>query len=56
MEDHESAEQHPTYVVLGATGGIGSTLCRQLAKCGARLMIAGRDEAKLAQKIPALSP
>jgi NAD(P)-dependent dehydrogenase (short-subunit alcohol dehydrogenase family) len=32
----------PVYVVLGATGGIGSELCRQLAAGGARLVLASR--------------
>jgi NAD(P)-dependent dehydrogenase (short-subunit alcohol dehydrogenase family) len=31
------------YVVLGATGGIGSALCRRLAARGARLTVAARD-------------
>jgi len=33
----------PVYVVLGATGGIGSALCRRLAARGARLTVAARD-------------
>ena len=37
------------YVVLGATGGVGSALTRRLAGSGARLVIAGRDEGRLAQ-------
>lgn len=37
----------PTYLVFGATGGIGESLCRRLASRGARLMIAGRNAAKL---------
>ena len=32
----------PVYVVLGATGGIGSDLCRRLAKCGAKLVVGDR--------------
>lgn len=37
------------YVVFGATGGIGSTLSQQLAgQPGARLLLSGRDDAKLA--------
>lgn len=36
-----------SYLVLGATGGIGSELCRQLAAQGANLVIAGRNEDKL---------
>jgi len=35
-------------VVFGAYGGIGSALCRRLAKKGARLLLAGRDEVRLA--------
>jgi NAD(P)-dependent dehydrogenase (short-subunit alcohol dehydrogenase family) len=31
------------YVVLGATGGIGSALCRRLAARGAHLTVAARD-------------
>jgi NAD(P)-dependent dehydrogenase (short-subunit alcohol dehydrogenase family) len=36
------------YVILGAAGGIGSHLARRLHVSGARLVVAGRDEAKLA--------
>lgn len=40
--------QSPVYLVLGATGGIGSELCRRLsAQEGARLLLAGRDQGKL---------
>jgi NAD(P)-dependent dehydrogenase (short-subunit alcohol dehydrogenase family) len=35
------------YLILGATGGIGAALARRLAKQGATLTLAGRDEAKL---------
>ncbi|MFO0806109.1 MAG: SDR family oxidoreductase [Gemmataceae bacterium] len=38
----------PVYVVLGATGGIGSELCRRLSARGARLTVAARDAARLA--------
>jgi NAD(P)-dependent dehydrogenase (short-subunit alcohol dehydrogenase family) len=37
----------PSFVILGATGGIGSDLCRRLAMSGARLMLGGRNEGKL---------
>ncbi|MEX1280234.1 MAG: SDR family NAD(P)-dependent oxidoreductase, partial [Acidimicrobiia bacterium] len=30
-------------VILGATGGIGSTLARHLAESGDQLLVAGRD-------------
>lgn len=35
------------YVILGATGGIGSELSRRLAAKGARLVLGGRNEVKL---------
>ncbi len=38
---------NPVYVVLGATGGIGSEVCRRLSGKGANLVIAARDEEKL---------
>ena len=37
----------PSYLVFGATGGIGESLCRRLAMRGARLTIAGRNVEKL---------
>lgn len=37
----------PAYLVFGAYGGIGSTLCRSLADGGARLAVSGRDREKL---------
>lgn len=37
----------PTYAIVGATGGIGSELCRTLAACGASLFLGARDAAKL---------
>ncbi|MFG0255174.1 MAG: SDR family NAD(P)-dependent oxidoreductase, partial [Rhodopirellula sp. JB053] len=36
------------HLIVGASGGIGSTLCRQLVASGDRVMMVGRDEAKLA--------
>lgn len=40
--------QNPVYVVLGATGGIGTELCRRLARAdGARLVLGGRSREKL---------
>lgn len=45
MSDNGNAA--PVYVVLGATGGIGSELCRRLAKGDARLVVGARDEEKL---------
>jgi len=37
-----------SYVVFGAYGGMGSALSRRLAKKGAKLLLVGRDEARLA--------
>ncbi len=37
----------PTYIVLGATGGIGSALCRILTATGARVAIAARNADRL---------
>jgi NAD(P)-dependent dehydrogenase (short-subunit alcohol dehydrogenase family) len=37
----------PVYLVLGATGGIGSELSRQLAAKGAHLMLGAQDKKKL---------
>lgn len=37
----------PTFVVLGATGGIGSALCRRLTRDGATPILAARDEGRL---------
>ena len=33
----------PVYMVLGATGGIGARLCRELSEKGAKLVIGARD-------------
>ncbi|NLE74356.1 MAG: SDR family oxidoreductase [Actinobacteria bacterium] len=41
--DRDSA----VYVVLGATGWVGTSVCRMLFGRGARLVIAARDQAKL---------
>jgi len=35
------------FFIVGAAGGVGSALCRQLAARGARLVLAGRAEAPL---------
>ncbi|QIN79171.1 SDR family oxidoreductase [Rubrobacter marinus] len=40
-------DANPVYVVLGATGGIGSELSRRLAKGGARLVLGARDGERL---------
>jgi 3-oxoacyl-[acyl-carrier protein] reductase len=37
----------PAYVVIGASGGIATTVCQRLAKAGARLLLVGRTQEKL---------
>lgn len=37
----------PVYVVLGATGGVGSVLCQSLAEKGAHVLAAARNQEKL---------
>jgi NAD(P)-dependent dehydrogenase (short-subunit alcohol dehydrogenase family) len=36
-----------SYVIVGASGGIGSEVCRRLAKPGVRLVLAARDRGRL---------
>ncbi len=46
--DSTSAEaRQPSYVVFGATSGIGSALARDLARGGAQLTLAARDTEKV---------
>lgn len=42
-----SEGNRPVYVVLGAYGGIGTALCRELSAAGATIVAAGRDAARL---------
>ncbi len=37
----------PAYIIIGASGGIGSALCHTLSQRGGRLAVAARDEARL---------
>lgn len=37
----------PAFVIVGASGGIGSEVCRRLAKPGVRLVLAARDAGRL---------
>ena len=39
--------KNPVVAVVGATGGLGSAISRELARRGARLVLAGRDPATL---------
>ncbi len=43
-----NASTAPSYLILGATGGIGSALARKLAASGATLFLSGRREDALA--------
>jgi len=45
MEDIQNGP--PAYLILGATGGIGSELSRQLAERGARLTLGARSSENL---------
>ncbi|HSN57392.1 MAG TPA: SDR family NAD(P)-dependent oxidoreductase, partial [Candidatus Sulfomarinibacteraceae bacterium] len=40
-------ERQQVYVILGATGGIGSATGRRLAASGARLVLAARDRGRM---------
>jgi 3-oxoacyl-[acyl-carrier protein] reductase len=44
-----------TFLITGATGGIGRAICHQLARGGHRLVLAARDEARL-KELGALLP
>lgn len=39
--------QTPAFLVIGAAGGIGSAICRRLSAASSRLILAGRDQARL---------
>lgn len=45
--DTSKQDAAPVFVVVGATGGIGSELCQRLAAKDTRLVVAGRDAGKL---------
>ncbi len=38
------SSETPVYIVLGATGGIGSSLCRRLSEDGAKVVVGARTE------------
>jgi len=45
-----TSTEAPTFLVYGATGGVGAELCKRLARHdGAQVVLAGRDESKLAE-------
>lgn len=41
----DSPSEAPVHLVIGGSGGIGAALCRRLVASGARVVIAGRNEA-----------
>ncbi|TWU05198.1 3-oxoacyl-[acyl-carrier-protein] reductase FabG [Symmachiella macrocystis] len=44
---NEQATEHPVFVVLGATGSVGSELSRRLVASGAQVVLGGRNSEKL---------
>lgn len=48
MAESETTPVKPVYLIYGATGGIGCEVVQRLSNEGARLVLAGRDEQKLA--------
>ena len=48
MQENQSSTNNPVYVIFGATGGIGTELCKKMNASGASLMLAARDQSKLA--------
>lgn len=56
VREFSTAGVAPVYVVFGATGGIGSQLCSLLSlQPGAKVVAAGRDEAKLQALVGSLT-
>lgn len=49
MGASDDSGKRPVYVVLGATGGVGSDLCRTLARSGGRVVVVGRSSASVAR-------
>lgn len=46
----QNDSDHPsTFLILGATGGIGAALSRRLAHAGSNVVLAGRDQMRLAE-------
>lgn len=45
-----------TYLVTGASSGIGSAAARLIAQCGGRVIAAGRDQARLEETLSGLPP
>eukprot|EP00913_Durusdinium_trenchii_P008879 g8345.t1 len=51
----ESEPKSSAFVILGATGSVGSALARRLAATGGKLMLAGRDQNRLEELSTELS-
>jgi NAD(P)-dependent dehydrogenase (short-subunit alcohol dehydrogenase family) len=47
--DSSSPEESKVYVLIGGSGGIGAAVAARLARRGARLLLAARDEERLAE-------
>ena len=47
--------ENRTAVITGATGGLGSVLCHDLAERGANLVLLDRESEKLASLVTSLS-
>lgn len=45
------ANSTPSYAIVGASGGIGTELCRTLAACGANLFLGARNESRLEELV-----
>ncbi len=45
--EQDTSNAAPVHLVLGGSGGIGATLCRRLVAQGARVVIAGRNQASV---------
>ena len=57
--DPRSRDGDPVAAVVGATGGLGSAIARELARRGHRLVLAGRDRPRLqalARELPGSVP
>jgi NAD(P)-dependent dehydrogenase (short-subunit alcohol dehydrogenase family) len=52
----EQAMANRTILVTGASSGIGRATAALIARCGGRLVLLGRDEARLTQTLNSLGP
>jgi len=52
----EQAMANRTILITGASSGIGRATAELIARCGGRLVLLGRDEARLRQTLESLGP